>query len=191
MTLDIMRNQKVLVMGRIGRGKSTLLKLIMKYDTPQSGQLYFEGKAYNDIDETYMRSKIGYVPQYPQLFNRTIFENITYGTSGTSKEYVHSLLVDLELEHMFDSFTDGLDMVVGKGGSKLSGGQSQVVWILRVMLQDPEILLLDEPTASIDDTTKNVVRGLLVGMMKHDRTVVMVSHDEYLVAHVDRLIKLS
>ena len=82
-------------------------------------------------------------------------------------------------------------MVVGKGGSKLSGGQSQVVWILRVMLQDPEILLLDEPTASIDDTTKNVVRGLLVGMMKHDRTVVMVSHDEYLVAHVDRLIKLN
>ena len=65
MTLDIMRNQKVLVMGRIGRGKSTLLRLIMKYDTPQSGQLYFEGKAYADIDETYLRSKIGYVPPIP------------------------------------------------------------------------------------------------------------------------------
>lgn len=189
-TLSIPNRQRVLFVGRIGSGKSTLLRLIMKYKLPQTGQIYFMNKPYNSLSPKMIRSTIGYVPQSPFLFERSIYENITYGLTGISKEQVIELLKSMDLEHIFEGFSEGIDANVGKNGSRLSGGQRQIVWIMRVLLHNPSVLLMDEPTASIDDKTKDTVRNLLTNIMK-GRTVIMVTHDKYLERFADRIITLE
>lgn len=192
MTLDIDSNEKVLIVGRIGSGKSTILRLLMRYHVPQLGEIYYDGVPYSQLGAEAIRKHIGYVPQQPILFNRSIYDNIVYGTPHVTKESVEKLLMDLELAHMFKNMEDGIDTKVGKMGSVLSGGQRQIVWILRVMLQDPEVLLLDEPTASIDESTKDTVHYLLkVLMSDKKRTVIMVSHDDYLTSIATRIIEYS
>lgn len=91
---------------------------------------------------------------------------------------------------MFAEFSEGLDTDVGRMGSKLSGGQRQVVWVLRVLLRDPPILLLDEPTSALDEGTKAIVQNLLQVAMK-GRTVLMVTHDAFLKKYADRIIELT
>jgi ABC-type bacteriocin/lantibiotic exporter with double-glycine peptidase domain len=189
-TLGIAQGQRVLIKGRIGCGKSTLLRLLMKYKVPQLGEIYLGHKPYSQLSAKMVRSIVGYVPQTAILFNRSIYENITYGVNNVSKEDVIKMLTHLGLSHIFDTFPEGIDANVGKNGNKLSGGQRQIVWILRVLLQDPTIILMDEPTASIDDKTKDTVRELLGEVMK-SRTVIMVTHDDYLETFADRIIELK
>lgn len=190
-SLNVLKGQRMLIVGRIGSGKSTLLKLLMKYKTPSDGEIYFEKRPYTSLSTKTIRQIIGYVPQTPILFNRTIFDNITYGINGNvSKSDVEELLNTLGLGHIFANMSMGLDANVGKNGSKLSGGQRQIVWIIRVLLQNPEVLLMDEPTASIDEHTKDIVRNLLSKIME-GRTVIMVTHDDYLEKFANRIIKID
>lgn len=190
LNVSIPKGQKVLIKGRIGCGKSTLLRLLMKYKTPQMGEIYLNGYPYSQMSAKMVRSLIGYVPQVPVLFNRSIYDNITYGVENVTKTDVVKMLTNLGLSHIFDSFPDGIDANVGKNGNKLSGGQRQIVWILRVLLQNPMLILMDEPTASIDDKTKDMVRELL-GRVMQGRTVIMVTHDDYLETFADRILELN
>lgn len=193
LTLQINYYDRLLLVGRIGSGKTSILRLIMHYHVPQTGELYIKGIPYSSLKSKEIRKHVGYVPQYPILFNRTVYENLVYGHEHThTREKIHQLLVDLNLEHIFKNLAQGLDTKVGKMGSVLSGGQRQIVWILRVMLQDPECLLLDEPTASIDESTKDIVYKLLKHlMMSRPRTIVMVSHDDYLTSFATRIVEFK
>jgi ABC-type bacteriocin/lantibiotic exporter with double-glycine peptidase domain len=191
-TLEIKKGEKLLIVGQIGSGKTTILKLLMRYKTPMSGHIYYRGTPFEIIPREEIRHKIGYIPQNPILLNRTLYENIVYGSdagsrSKPSKQDIINMIKYLKLEHIFSE--DRLDHMVGKHGSKLSGGQRQVVWILRVLVQDPEILLMDEPTASIDKETKTFIDRLFKLVMQN-RTVIIVSHDEYMSKIVDRTISL-
>lgn len=188
-TLDIKQGEKLLIIGQIGSGKTTILKLLMRYKTPMSGQIYYRGVPFENISREEIRHKIGYIPQTPILLNRTLYENIVYGSTSTvSKQDVINMIKYLQLDHIFGE--ERLDQMVGKHGSKLSGGQRQVVWILRVLVQDPEILLMDEPTSAIDKETKTFIDRLFKLVMQN-RTVIIVSHDEYMSKIVDRTIKLE
>jgi len=190
-SIGIRPGEKVLIEGRIGTGKSTLLKLIMRYKNPTSGMMYLNGAPYTDISIETVRKRIGYVPQASMLFNRSIYDNIVYGSEGKySVDEIYRLIDQLRLNHIFERFEDGLLSSVGKNGSRLSGGQRQIVWILRVLLQDPQILLLDEPTASIDEDTKDSIYALLESLMR-TRTVIMVTHDKTLEAHATRIITVK
>jgi ABC-type bacteriocin/lantibiotic exporter with double-glycine peptidase domain len=187
-SLDIKRGEKLLIIGQIGSGKTTILKMLMRYANPSSGHLYYMGIPFDTITREQVRFKIGYIPQNPILLNRTLYENITYGSQGASKEHVMQLIKSLSLDNIFNE--NRLDQNVGKHGSKLSGGQRQVVWILRVLVQNPEILLMDEPTSAIDKDTKAFIDRLFELVMKN-RTVIIVSHDEYMSKLCDRTIKLE
>jgi ATP-binding cassette subfamily C protein LapB len=190
-TLGVKKGEKVLIEGRIGTGKSTLMKLILRYKRSTSGALYLNGRPYSEIDVDELRSKIGYVPQGTILFNRSIYENIVYGNEGKySISQIQQLVEGLDLSHIFDRFDNGLMTSVGKNGSSLSGGQRQIVWILRVLLQDPDVLLLDEPTASIDEDTKDIVYKLLNNLMD-SRTVIMVTHDKTLEEQATRILYIQ
>jgi ABC-type multidrug transport system fused ATPase/permease subunit len=185
--LSINKGEKVLIAGKIGSGKSTLIKLLMRYKNPTKGCLFIDGKSYFDIPINDLRKKISFIPQSTSLFNRTIYDNIVYGSEG---QY------DLEeIKHMIDMlildgiFEDGLMINVGKNGSKLSGGQRQIVLILRTFLQDPEILILDEPTASIDESTKELIYLLLEKLMSK-RTIIMATHDKKIINAASRVITL-
>lgn len=190
LNLHIESNKKTLIIGEIGSGKSTIIKLLMKYQLPQEGTIYYNGRPYSDISVEEIRTLIGYVPQTPILFNRTIYENITYNNTSVSKEQVVQLMEQLGLGDMLRKFPEGLDTNVGNSGSKLSGGQRQIIWILRVMLQNPEVIILDEPTSALDENTKPIVERMLEYIIK-DKTTIMITHDQFLYQLSDNIYQLK
>lgn len=185
-SLHINTGEKVIIAGDIGCGKSTLLKLFLKYYEPNEGYVYWQGVSYDDIDVKLLRKSIGYVPQVPILFNRTVLENLTYGLD-IPRERVIDFLQEHDIMKEFTNLDNGLDTNIGKNGSKLSGGQRQLVWCVRVLLSNPDIIILDEPTASVDQKTKDLLLRLL-DMTMVGKTVIMVTHDEYLISRANRII---
>lgn len=190
LNLEFNNNEKVLIIGQIGSGKTTILKMMMKYIEPIRGEIFINNIPFSKINCNELRRYIGYIPQTPILFNRSIYENITYGVKGYDKYAVITLINQLGLEDIFSQLPAGMDTNVGKYGSKISGGQRQIVWILRTILQNPPIILMDEPTASIDETTKVIVHNLLTVLMK-DKTVIMVTHDPFLLKFTNRTIEMK
>lgn len=189
-SLHINKGEKVVILGDIGCGKSTILKLFLRYYKQTSGTVYYNGKSYEDMSLQDIRKRVGYVPQVPVLFNRSIIQNITYGNKDVTREEVEKLLDEVGLLSEFKKHKNGLDTKVGKNGSMLSGGQRQLVWCLRVMLSNPEVLILDEPTSSIDEKSKKILRVLLERFMG-DKTVVMVTHDPAIVSFGKKFIVIK
>lgn len=189
-SLHINKGERVCLIGDIGSGKSTILKLLLEYYQPYKGIVYFDGVSYKDMNIKTLRSHIGYVPQQSILFNRTILDNILYGNKHHTKVDVENAIAYFGLHNEFTRFEKGLDTHVGKNGSKLSGGQRQLIWCLRVVMQNPDIIILDEPTASVDDKTKAALHRMLNTMMQ-DKMVIMVTHDSFLEGIATRVIKLS
>lgn len=189
-SLHINKGEKVVILGDIGCGKSTILKLFLRYYKQTSGTVYYNGKSYEEMSLQEIRKRVGYVPQVPVLFNRSIIENITYGNKEVTREEVEKLLDEVGLLSEFKKHKNGLDTKVGKNGSILSGGQRQLVWCLRVMLSNPEVLILDEPTSSIDEKSKKILRVLLERFMG-DKTVVMVTHDPAIVSFGKKFIVIK
>lgn len=182
-TMQVAQGERVAVVGAIGSGKSTLLKLIAQLKTPTEGYIYYNGAPMTS-------AQVGYVPQIPTLFDRTLYENIVYGVQGATHQDVDTLTNVLGLTEAFDNLEEGMNTMVGKNGSVLSGGQRQLVQLMRVMLMDPPILILDEITASLDAQTKQRLFKVLDILMK-GKTVVMVTHDEHLMRQATRLIRLD
>jgi len=191
LNLHIKSGEKLGILGDIGSGKSTVEKLILKLNLPSTGNIYFNGRSYNDMSIKEIRRRIGYVPQNPVLFNRTVLENIRYGNEkSVSEQDIINLLNDLNLMQEFDSLETGIHTKVGKNGSKLSGGQRQAVNLLRILLTNPEVLVLDEPTSSLDEKTKKVMEKLFDVIMQN-RTVILVTHDDYLKKYATRTISMT
>lgn len=189
LSLYIPLGQKVLIVGHIGSGKSTLLRLLMKYAEPDAGEIYINNIPYSKIHPAELRKFIGYIPQNPILFNRTVYENIVYGMPHVSKNHVENMIIKLGLFDVFSKMPDGIDTAVGKYGSKVSGGQRQIIWLIRTIIQNPDIILMDEPTSSIDEKTKAIIHQLSQVLMK-EKTVIMVTHDAFLKQYADRIIEM-
>lgn len=189
-TLHINKGESVAILGDIGSGKSTILKLMLNYFEPTTGTVYYNGTPYDSLTVYAIRQKIGYVPQVPVLFNRTIMENILYGNTHVTREYVEKILNEMGLLKEFRKLKHGVDTRIGKNGSLLSGGQRQLVWCLRVMLSSPEVLILDEPTSSIDEQSKLILRALLDRFMKN-KTVIMVTHDPKITSFANKFVYID
>jgi ABC-type multidrug transport system fused ATPase/permease subunit len=189
--LDLKMNETTLIMGEIGSGKSTLISLLMKFQSPQTGELFLKGAPYSTLDTKELRRRISYIPQTPILLNRSVYENIVYGvTPEPSREEVVTLMKKMQLDEFLSHLPKGLDTSVGLHGSKLSGGQRQIVWVLKTLLSKPEIIIMDEPTAAVDETTKSVIQSLLTQSMK-GKTVIMITHDPYLMKYANRVITME
>ncbi len=187
--LDVKRGERIALIGDIGAGKSTLIKIILGLLKPSDGELYINGTDYNSLPQSQVFKHFGYITQNPVLFNRSIFENIIFGNPDTSRETVVNLLEQFGLNEVFDKLEKGIDTSVGKNGSRLSGGQRQIVWFLRIYLQNPEILLMDEPTASLNEETKEVLWELIKKGFA-DKTIIMSSHDDFLIKMATRKVKM-
>ena len=157
-----------------------LLRLV----EPSEGALYLGGRWYGDTSKAELRRRVAYVSQETVLFNRTVMENMLYGNT-VDRASTERLLGRLGIAAEFANLPHALASTVGKNGSRLSGGQRQLVWLMRALLRDPEVLLLDEPTANMDDATKKLVVRLLDAVMA-GRTVVMVTHDPFLASYATR-----
>lgn len=190
-TLDINVNETTLIVGEIGSGKSTIISLLLKYQTPQRGEIFLQGIPYSSIPTEELRQRIIYIPQTPILLNRTVYDNIVYGIPTTiSKEKVEALIHDTKLSRFLSNLPKGLDTPVGVHGNHLSGGQRQIVWILKAILMNPEIIIMDEPTAAVDDETKSIIHYLLKNIVR-GKTVIMITHDPYLLKFANRIITLK
>jgi len=176
-SIKIKKGEKVAFVGEIGSGKSTIIKLIMGFQPLVMGDISIGGISINNIKNEDLRDKIFYIPQKPKLFNRTLYENIIYGLNNPpSKEEIIKLMTDLNLD-VTDFFDKKMEENVGVEGNNLSGGQRQIVWLLRSIYRPSVILILDEPTASLDPDNKikmiQTIKKLSIG-----KTVIIVSHDD-------------
>jgi len=176
-SLKIKKGEKIAFVGQIGSGKSTVVKLLMGFQPLLLGNITINNISINDIPNDEIRNKIFYIPQKPKLFNRTLYENIVYGLENPpSKEKVIQLMDDLNLD-VKDIFEKKMDENVGVEGNSLSGGQRQIVWLLRSIYRPSAILILDEPTSALDPANK-VVMISTIKKLSIGKTVIIVSHDE-------------
>ena len=175
--IEIKQGEKIAFVGQIGSGKSTLVKIIMGFQQLKMGDITICGNSINKIANKDLRDNIFYIPQKPKLFNRTLYENIVYGIKKPpSKEEILNILGDLDLDDIKTEFADRMDLKMGIEGNKLSGGQRQIVWLLRAFFRVSRVLIMDEPTAALDPANKqkmiHVIKKLTIG-----KTLIIVSHD--------------
>jgi len=179
--------QQVGLVGFSGSGKSTFVNLILRLFEPQGGSINIDGQNILNVNQDSLRENVSMIPQDPQLFHRSLMENIRYGRLDASddevieaakKAHAHEFILQTEMKY---------ESLVGERGVKLSGGQRQRVAIARAILKDSPILILDEATSSLDSVTEKKIQQGLDTLMK-GRTVVVVAHRLSTISHMDRIL---
>ena len=189
-SLSIEPGEHVGIIGAVGSGKTTIERLILNLYQPESGSVQVDGVDARQIDPADLRRNIGVVQQTPYLFFGSVRENITLGHESVPDSAV---LRAAEMAGVMDFLRDsegGLDTQVGERGDSLSGGQRQAIAIARALLYDPPILLLDEPTASIDPGSERRLYGHLKEMIK-GKTILLVTHKSAVLGLIDKLILME
>lgn len=190
-SFTIPKNQTTALVGYSGSGKTTILKLLERIYAPDEGRILAGGRALTDYDVRAWRGKIAFVPQNAPLLSGTIRENITYGIGrevGDSEIMEAARLV--YADRFIQDSSEGLDRQVGQFGSKLSGGQRQKISLARAILAQAEILILDEPTASLDIIATGEV-AKAIESLRHQLTVVMIAHQPRIIQNVDHVIVMN
>lgn len=182
--------EKVGIIGAVGSGKTTLERLLLNLYQPDSGSVQIDGADVRQIDPGDLRRSVGAVQQSPQLFYGSVRENITMGHEmAPEKAVLRAAELSGVMEFLRDS-QHGLDTQVGERGEALSGGQRQAVAIARALLYDPPILILDEPTASMDPASENRLRKRLQELCK-TKTTILITHKGSMLGLIDKLILMD
>ena len=189
-TLRIKPGEKVAILGRIGSGKTTLQKMILGLYRPTSGAVLIDGIDQRQLDPAELRRQIGYVQQDVMLFYGSLRDNITMGAPLADDAAVLKAAELAGILDLVNHHPKGFDMLVGERGESLSGGQRQGVAIARAAINDPAIVLLDEPTAAMDHSSEEEVKRRLAEFVR-GKTLVLVSHRTSLLDLVDRIIVMD
>ena len=180
---EIKPNENIIIKGSIGSGKSTLSKLILKLLTNYEGLITINGVSNKNMDIEDLREKIIYIPQHPNLFNRSLKENLLYGINDKyTIDDILNKLTEVGLNDVKTKFQKMLDANVGKLGDKLSGGQRQVVWILRSIFSESKMVILDEPTSSLDEESKLKIMKL-IELLSNNRNLIVITHDRDIIEY--------
>lgn len=188
--LEIKPGERVALVGKVGAGKSTLLKLLSGQAEPSKGKLIIDGVDMAHIDPVDVRRQIGLLSQDSRLFFGTLRQNLMLGhPHATDQELIQALRISGALG-MVQKDAASLDRMINEGGRGLSGGQRQMVMLSRMIVRNPQVVLLDEPTASMDEQLESYVIRQLQSWMA-GRTLVLVTHRPALLAMVDRIIVMD
>jgi ATP-binding cassette subfamily C protein LapB len=190
LSFKIKPGEKVAILGRIGSGKTTLEKLILGLYQPTDGAVLVDGIDLRQLDPAELRSQIGYVQQDVMLFYGTLRDNITLGAPQAQHQDIVRAAEIGGVLTLVNQHPQGFDMLVGERGESLSGGQRQGVAIARAVINDPPILLLDEPTSSMDYSSEEDIKRRITKFAR-DKTVVLISHRTALLDLVDRIIVID
>jgi ATP-binding cassette subfamily C protein LapB len=189
-SLTITPGEKVGIIGRTGSGKSSLAKLLLGFYQPDAGSVLIDGIDARQLDVHDLRHNIGYAPQDIHLFSGTLRDNLVYGASYVDEETMLRVARLTGVHEFARRHPSGYNMQVGERGMNLSGGQRQAVALARSLLLDPPILLMDEPTSSMDNTSEDLIKKALVPVVA-SKTLLLVTHRASLLSLVDRLIILD
>lgn len=189
-SLDLAAGDRVALLGRIGSGKSTLLRLLAGLYQPLGGSLRVDGIDVQQMDPIELRNRIGYVSQDTQLFMGSLRENLVLADTWISDAQIVDVLQRLDLYHMVLGHPQGLDMGLTEAGGGLSGGQRQMLSIARLLLRNPSVVFLDEPTSHMDQNTESRVIQVLGEWLK-GRTVLLSTHRPQLLAWVNRIMVMD
>lgn len=170
--------------GPTGSGKSTLVKLLLRFYDPSAGRVRVDGHDIRDVAMADLRRNIGLVSQDVFLFHGTVRENIAYGAPNASTEDIENAARLAEAHRFIQDLPDGYDTLVGERGQKLSGGQRQRISLARAILVDPAILILDEATSAVDNETEAAIQRSL-DRIAHDRTTIIIAHRLSTIRNVD------
>ncbi|MEL6366629.1 MAG: ABC transporter ATP-binding protein [Pseudomonadota bacterium] len=184
--LNIQSGQTVALVGQTGSGKSTIIKLLLRFYLPQSGSISIGGQDIAESTLASLRGQIGLVSQDVFLFHGTVRENIAYGRMDASDEEVIAAIDAAEAREFIDKLPEGLDTLVGEQGQKLSGGQRQRLSIARALLKDPPILILDEATSAVDNETEAAIQRSLARLSR-TRTSIVIAHRLSTVVNADQI----
>lgn len=189
--LQILPGERVAVVGAIGSGKSTLIKLLSGLYKPQQGTVSLDGIDITQLAPEFVREHIGYLPQDVRLYEGTLRDNLTLGLPSPSDSQILKAAAMTGLDQAIKSHPKGLELEISEGGRGLSGGQRQLVGLTRMLLQQPRIMLLDEPTASMDGQLEARVMHHLFQEIAPDSALVVVTHKPALLTHIHRMIVLD
>jgi len=188
--LNIAPGEKVGLVGPSGGGKSTLTRLLLRFDDVTSGQISIDGQNIAEVSQTSLRQAISYVPQEPLLFHRTVRENIAYGQPDATETDVIAAAKKANAHEFIAALPNGYETIVGERGVKLSGGQRQRVAIARAILKNAPILILDEATSALDSESEVLIQEALRKLMK-GRTTIVIAHRLSTIQHMDRIVVLQ
>jgi ATP-binding cassette subfamily B protein len=188
--LTINAGQTTAIVGSTGSGKSTLIKLLLRLYEINNGSISYDSNSLKEIELSSLREKIGLVSQDVFLFEGTVIENIAYGDLNASESEVWNAAQKSEADEFINNLPQKENTIVGERGQKLSGGQRQRISIARAILKNPEILILDEATSSVDNETEAAIQRSL-DILKKDRTVIVIAHRLSTVRNADIIYVLE
>ncbi len=187
LNVTIPAGQRVGLVGYSGSGKSTFVSLILRLYDPQGGQIRVDGIDIRALTQESLHSQLSLIPQDPNLFHRSLLDNIRYGRLEASEAEVIDAARKAHAHEFIAQIKGQYASLVGERGVKLSGGQRQRVAIARVVLKNAPILILDEATSSLDSITEQAIQETLEEVMK-GKTVIVVAHRLSTIAHLDRIL---
>jgi len=188
--LEIPAGEVVALVGPSGAGKSTLAGLVSRFWDPTRGKITLDSIDLREQKLADLRSAVGIVPQEPMLFGTTIYENIAYGRDGATREEIEAVTRAAHATEFVERLPEGYESRVGERGVKLSVGQRQRIAIARALLKNPQILILDEATSSLDTESERLVEEAFEQLMQ-GRTTLIIAHRLSTVQRADRVLVLD
>lgn len=187
---DIKPGQKVAIVGPTGAGKTTMVKLLMRFYDVNSGRILIDGHDIREFTRSDLRSLFGMVLQDTWLYNGTIMDNIRYGNLNATDEEVIKAAKAAHVDHFVHTLPDGYNMVLNEEASNVSQGQKQLITIARAILADPKILILDEATSSVDTRTEILIQKAMDNLMKN-RTSFIIAHRLSTIRDADLILVMD
>ncbi len=178
------------MIGATGSGKSTLVKLLLRHYSPDSGQILIDGHPADTLTLNSLREAIGLVSQDVFLFEGSVRDNIAYGKPDANDRAIRDAADTAEALEFIEQLPDGMNTQVGERGVRLSGGQRQRLSLARALLKDPPILVLDEATSAVDNETEAAIQRSLK-RIAHGRTIIMIAHRLSTIVHADQIVVVS
>ncbi|HEX3020886.1 MAG TPA: ABC transporter ATP-binding protein, partial [Lachnospiraceae bacterium] len=186
----VTEGQKVAIVGPTGAGKTTMIKLLMRFYDVNEGAILVDGHDVRNFNRSELREMFGMVLQDTWLFNGTIMENIRYGKIGATDEEVIAAAKAAHVHHFIQTLPDGYNMVLNEEASNVSQGQKQLLTIARAILADPKILILDEATSSVDTRTEIRIQKAMKNLMK-GRTSFVIAHRLSTIKDADLILVMK
>ena len=188
--LEINGGETIAVVGPSGSGKSTLVNLILRFFDLHNGDVYIDDRNLKKIKTSSLRKNIAIVSQDTLLFHGTVSENIAFGNLDCKQIDIENAAKEAEAHNFIKSLPDSYETMVGENGANLSGGERQRIAIARAILRDPSILILDEPTSSLDAEAEDKIKQTLVNIAK-DRTTIIIAHRLSTITNANKIILLD